>query len=484
MIHVNHALTPAHLGEKLSHFWDLSAQKIRLINEQYDTANGSPVFTVGGQYTTRGWTEWTQGFQYGSAILQFDATGDAYFLDLGRQKTIEVMAPHVSHIGVHDHGFNNVTTYGNLLRLMTEGKLPYNEPERNFYELALKISGAVQASRWTSIPSGAGTPAAGTPAGFIHSFNGPHSLFVDTIRSCRALVLSHSLGHVFRAEGDVIVGLLERAIQHMRATADYSVFYGKGRDSYDVRGRTAHESVFNVKDGNFRCPNSQQGYSGFTTWTRGLAWAMLGFTEQLEYIAILDDSELEPFGGRAVIESFLLEAARATCDFYLEHTPTNGIPYWDTGAPNLYRMGDYLDRPADPYNPFEPVDSSAAAIGAQGLLRLGRYLTEQEKTSSAGAESAQRYWQAGLTVLNTLLEEPYLSTHSTHQGLLLHSIYHRPNGWDYVPEGSPIPYGESSMWGDYHLREVALYVQRISNGEPYYAFFNCLSRNRTPPAAP
>ena len=28
-----------------------------------------------------------------------------------------VMAPHVSHVGVHDHGFNNVSTYGNLLRL-------------------------------------------------------------------------------------------------------------------------------------------------------------------------------------------------------------------------------------------------------------------------------------------------------------------------------------------------------------------------------
>ena len=31
------------------------------------------------------------------------------------------MAPHVTHVGVHDHGFNNVSTYGNLLRLMNEG---------------------------------------------------------------------------------------------------------------------------------------------------------------------------------------------------------------------------------------------------------------------------------------------------------------------------------------------------------------------------
>jgi hypothetical protein len=43
-----------------------------------------------------------------------------------------------------------------------------------------------------------------------------------------------------------------------------------------------------------------------------------------------------------------------------------------------------------------------------------------------------------------------------------------------VPEDSKIANGESSMWGDYHIREVALYVQKIINNEPYYAFFNCL----------
>lgn len=474
MIQINSILKPTDFTQKLAQFWALSAQKIRSIDEQYDPSKGSPVFTVQGKYTTRGWTEWTQGFQYGSAILQFDATGEDYFLETGRQQTVAHMAPHVSHIGVHDHGFNNVSTYGNLLRLMREGKIPFNEHEANFYELALKISGAVQASRWTVIRSKADGPVPTNRAGFIHSFNGPHSLFVDTIRSCRALVLSHSLGHVFQAENDARINLLDRAIQHIRATAEYSVFYGEGRDSYDVWGRTAHECVFNTKDGNYRCPNSQQGYSGFTTWTRGLAWAMCGFPEQLEYLATLSTgtpahTDLESLGGWAAIEAVLLKAARATCDFYIEHTPTDGIPYWDTGAPNLHRLGDYLTRPADPFNNFEPVDSTAAAIGAQGLLRLGRYLTEKGET-----EPGERYWQAGLTVFNRLLEEPYLSTDPDHQGLLLHSIYHRPNGWDYVPQGSQIPYGESSMWGDYHLRELALYVQRLSNAERYYTFFNCL----------
>ncbi|MEO6188768.1 MAG: glycosyl hydrolase [Ginsengibacter sp.] len=453
---VNDSLKSSDLNSKLKKFWEISAQKIDLIDKNYDSQKGSPVFTVDGKYTTRGWTEWTQGFLYGSMILQFDATGENSFLEKGRKNVVEVMAPHVSHVGVHDHGFNNVSTYGNLLRLINEGKIEAGEWERNFYAIALKLSGAVQASRWTNFKDG----------GFIYSFNGAHSLFVDTIRSCRSLILSHSLGHVLQAEGDKKINLLTRAIQHLKATADYSIFYGEGRDIYDTRGRTAHESIFNVIDGNFRCPNSQQGYSGFTTWTRGLAWAMCGFAEQLEWFETIDDPALGTSSEKEIVLSWMLKAAKATCDFYIENTPINGIPFWDTGAPGLQQIENYLEKPADPYNSFEPLDSSAAAIASQGLLRLGNYLKRK------GDESANRYWQAGLTVCNTLFDNPYLSTDSNHQGLILHSIYHRPNGWDYIPKGSQIPNGESSMWGDYHAREVAVYLQRMINNETYHTFFN------------
>lgn len=201
----------------------------------------------------------------------------------------------------------------------------------------------------------------------------------------------HVLNHVLMGEGDKPISLLGRAIQHLATKARYNIFYGKGRDHYDLRGRTAHEAIFICNDGAFRCPNSQQGFSGFTTWTRGLAWAMVGYPEELEFLATLSDAELESFGGRASIESTWRKAAQAVCDFYLENTPTGGIPYWDTGAPNLRRLGNYLERPAEPQNDWEPVDSSAAAIGAQGLLRLGRYL-QQQGDVAAGT----RYFQAGL----------------------------------------------------------------------------------------
>ncbi len=442
MVDLSTVPIPSALLPKLHRLFELSALKIHAIESGWRPEAGSPVFTASGKYTSRGWTEWTQGFQFGSAILQFDATGDEAFLEIGRDRTVALMAPHVSHTGVHDHGFNNVSTYGNLLRLMNEGRIPEDRWQRRFYEMALKVSGAVQAARWSATADG---------GGYIYSFNGPHSLFVDTIRTLRALSVAHALGHALMGENDRKISLLDRVAQHARATARYAIWYGEGRDAYDVRGRTAHESIFNTNDGNYRCPNSQQGYSPFSTWTRGLAWAMCGFAEQLEWFDTLE--------GHQETIAVMEKAARATCDFYLENTPPDGIPYWDTGAPGLAALGDWRSRPADPFNPHEPVDSSAAAIGAQGLLRLGRRLKED------------RYWRGGMKVMDTLLSEPYLSTDPNHQGLILHSVYHRPNGWDAIPAGAKVPAGESSMWGDYHAREAALYLLRVIEGKPYLKFW-------------
>jgi unsaturated chondroitin disaccharide hydrolase len=453
---IDDQLSAASLAPALDRFWRLSGDKIDLILREYDPARGSPVFTVGGKYTTRGWTEWTEGFHYGSAFLQFDATGEKRFADSAQKLTVDRMASHVSHVGVHDHGFNNLSTYGNWLRLQREGRLPASHVD--FCELALKISGAVQAARWSKIHGG---------GGFIYSFNGPHSLFIDTIRSARVVMVAHALGHRLMGENDAAHSLLERGLQHIDATAKYSVFYGEGRDRYDEPGRTAHESIFNPNDGRYRCPNSQQGYSGFTTWTRGLAWAMVGFAEELEFLDTMPEAALLAFGGKANLRAMMLKAARATCDWFIANTALDGIPYWDGGAPHLGKLGDWRARAAEPFNDHEPVDSSAAAIGAQGLLRLGRYLGE---TTIDG----KKYWQAGLTTMRTLLSDAYLGIAPTHHGLLLHTVYHRPNGWDHIPAGRKIPCGEACMWGDYHLREAALHLQRVIRGEKYYTFFGCL----------
>jgi hypothetical protein len=160
------------------------------------------------------------------------------------------------------------------------------------------------------------------------------------------------------------------------------------------------------------------------------------------------------------VKKLFQRAAEAASDFYIANSAKDGIPFWDTGAPGLAGLGDWREQNADPYNEHEPVDSSAAVIAAQGFLRLGRLLNRD------------RYTRAGLTIAAAAFDEPYLSTDAGHQGLLLHSVYHRPNGWDYIPPGRKIPCGESCMWGDYHARELALYLLRLHRQQPYLTFWS------------
>lgn len=431
---------------RLDNFFALAAAKVRRLAERWRPEDGAPVFTVEGRYTARGWTEWTQGFQFGAPLLLFDATGDTDLWRMGRDATLRQMAPHLTHTGVHDHGFNNISTYGVLRRLALEGRAEESPDALELYALALKVSGAVQAARWTALEDG---------TGFIHSFNGPHSLFSDTIRSCRSLMVAHALGHVLMGEHDERHSLRTRCMQHIANTARYNVYYGKGRDAYDEPGRVVHESIFNTTDGRYRCPSTQQGYSPFSTWTRGLAWIMLGAAEQLEALRRLPDAQ-----DTQEMESTLREMATVTSEFYIANTTRDGIPFWDTGAPGLVHLGDWRAEDSRPDNPHEPVDSSAAAIAAQALLRLGRLL------------DSRRFTQAGLTVLETLLSPPYLSEDPQHEGLVLHAVYHRPNGWDHMPPGSTVPMGESCQWGDYHTLEAAVLAQRMARGG-WFSFMDC-----------
>ncbi len=465
---IDNTITPKTLQKQMTEVLSLAAKKAHLLDKSWDTANGTPVFTVEGKYTTRGWTEWTQGFQYGCAILAYDATGERDLIELGRKNTVDKMAPHVTHVGVHDHGFNNLSTYGNLRRLMREGRLPHNDWELAFYDMAIKASGAVQAARWSGVPVAKPSAALAntTGLGYIYSFNGPHSLFVDTMRTCRILGVAWQLGHKLMHENDRAADLLKRSVLHGLCTSQYIIFHGDSSHTYDVRGRTSHEAIFNRNDGNFRCRSTQQGYSPFSTWTRGLAWAMLGYAEELEFFATIDDNKFHGSTGlqKKDVINVYERAAIDTCDHYINDcSAADGITYWDDGAPGMAKLTDWKSRPADPFNDHEPVDSSASAIAAQGLLRLGKYL---------GEEKGKTYTQAGLVVARTLFGEPYVATDMNHQGLLLHSIYHRPNNWDHIPPARKVPCNESSLWGDYHLVELAVLLQRLADGKPYLKFFD------------
>jgi hypothetical protein len=234
------------------------------------------------------------------------------------------------------------------------------------------------------------------------------------------------------------------------------VFDG-GEHAYNPRVR-AHEGTFNP---NKPVPQPGDPAGVFAVLHVDAGWrAMLGFAEQFKFLA----SPTTPTSMRPAVAWLrrrpgeLRAGGPRDVDHYTSRRHRRGRHPVHDGAGPAAPEG-CRDRPADPFNDHEPVDSSAPRSRLSSCA------------SGATGEEGDRYTDAGLAVARTLLAPPYLSEDESHQGLLLHSVYHRPNGWDFVPSGRKVPCGESSMWGDYHLLELALLIRRMAGGK-YYTFFD------------
>ena len=123
---LNESLTAQQLEPAIERAVALATEKILRLEARWKTTDGAPVFTVQGRYTARNWTQWTQGFQYGCGLICFELNNDARLLEAAKRHIVEDMAEHLTHTGVHDHGFNNVSTYGHLRRLMLAGRIPFD----------------------------------------------------------------------------------------------------------------------------------------------------------------------------------------------------------------------------------------------------------------------------------------------------------------------------------------------------------------------
>jgi unsaturated chondroitin disaccharide hydrolase len=231
---------------------------------------------------------------------------------------------------------------------------------------------------------------------YIYSFHGPQSLFIDVMMNIRLLFRAHQLG----ADRE----LYRKAVTHARTTEKYLV-RKEGSRLVDGDGKVIHEGIFNPTRGEFRNLSTQQGYSPFTCWARGLAWAMYGFTDTYLYTG----------------DPFFLETAERCAAYYLKNTPDDGVPFWDYGAPAI---------------PDEPRDSSAAAIAACAFWKL---------KNIEGCDG-KLYRRAALSILSTLAGQDYLGKgDSAYEGILRHGVYHKPMNWGV---------DESVMWGEYFFMEA------------------------------
>jgi unsaturated chondroitin disaccharide hydrolase len=327
-----------------------------------------PMYTVGGRWKREGerWTNWCEGFFPGILWLLLKHTRDEQWRIQAEQYT-SALAPRKHDRTVHDLGFLFFSTYLRWYRLTGDPGL-----------------------RDVLIEAGRTLALRRQKGGYLASFVGDQSLFIDIMMNVGLVLWAAN------ETGDE--GLREIGLEHCRITAKYLV---------RPDGGTAHEGVFDTETGRFLRQSTHQGWSAESTWSRGLAWAIYGFT------AVHRLSGEEEF----------LDVARRCADCYLRRAPLGLVPPWD------------FDAPEDRHGLW---DSSAGAITGSGLWDLSEQVSHET--------DRDRYRGAALTILQTLCTDEFLARSvSEWEGILRHGVYHyhKQLGVD-----------ESTAWGDHFFVEA------------------------------
>ena len=338
-----------------------------------------PMYTQKGKWKHDGatWTHWCDGFLPGILWLfrRYEADRKGKNVDYWKVQAIRYSKPlevRKSDRDVHDLGFIFLSTYYRWYQVD-------RNPE---HEAVLIEAGKTLALRFRE------------KGQYLRSFVSEDSLFIDIMMN---------VGIIFYAAhetGDRT--LREIAMRHTLTTQRVLV---RGD------GSTAHEGLFDLETGEFLRQSTHQGYRGDSCWSRGLAWALYGFSSCYEY------SRNPRF----------LQTSEACADYFITHSPDNGVPPWDFNAPVESR---------------QQVDTSAAAIAAAGLLRLARLIQDPVK--------GHFYWTTAIHILRSLCDG-YLGKSKGWEGMLKGGVYHMEK---------ELGVNESVMWGDYFFTEALEHALR------------------------
>lgn len=328
----------------------------------------TPMYTVGGRWNREGerWTHWCEGFFPGILWLLHKSTGQAEWRGPAEELS-RALLPRRYDRTVHDLGFLFFSTYLRWYRLTGEAELR---------EVLLDAGRTLALRR--------------EKGGYLRSFVAPESLFIDIMMNVGIIQWTAN------ETGSAV--LREIALEHCRTTAQTIV---------RPDGSTAHEGLFDLDTGRFMRETTHQGFAPASAWTRGLTWALYGFTAMYRLSG-------EP--------EFLVVAQRCA-DYYVRRAAATGmVPWWDFDIP--------VDGP-------RLWDSSAGAIAASGLWDLAEAVPNEA--------DAERYRWAALQAIETLCSETFLpSAEPAWEGLLKHGVYHFHKG---------LGVDESVAWGDHFFVE-------------------------------
>lgn len=348
-----------------SRAWSIAADRLAALDGPATLPFGA---TGSSPYLRTGPYAWTSGFYAASLWRMYEHTREDVWLSRARAYTDRVL-PVAVWRGSHDLGF----MVGLPARLGLQADPSGARSEA--YARAILDASRSLSSRWNGRVQA------------IRSayYGGRWGLIIDSAMNA-PLLIEAGLVH----GGTEGRRLSTRGLEHMRTLA---------RTFIRSDGSTVHRQAFDPRTGRLLGPVYGQGLSTRSTWARGQAWAVAGFSRA--FLLTGDPG--------------MLDAARRTADLWTARVPGGCVPAWDL----------------DVTDPAAPRDSSAAAIAAEGLLTLASVDPDPAR--------AARHREHALLTLGTLVGAPWMT--DAGRGVLKRQAYNIPAD---AREGT-------YSWGDAYL---------------------------------
>jgi unsaturated chondroitin disaccharide hydrolase len=192
-------------------------------------------------------------------------------------------------------------------------------------------------------------------------------------------------------------------------------------DFVRTNGSTFELDNFNPMTGALLSQGTFAGYSNASTWARGQAWALYGFVQAYQ------TSDNPAF----------LTTAEKVANYFVGHLPKDDVPYWDFNAPVTRTT---------------PVDTSAAAIAADGLVML---------STVAGTALKTVYLQDAENILGSLSSSYLDRSSASGESVLL----------DGYPGGLNAK-NTALIYSDYYFTEALLRLQDVLDGKPGWLLYS------------
>jgi unsaturated chondroitin disaccharide hydrolase len=341
-------------AERQTDFMLMEIEKARsLQNSKTDDLLFPVALTPGGDLRLIRRSDWRSGFFPGVLWYLYEFTGDNKWMEKAKKMT-SLVEEEKWNAGTHDMGFKIYCSFGNGYRLTNDTS----------YRDIIVQSAKTNIKRFN--------PKVGCIRSWDHNRDKwDYPVIIDNMMNLELLFAATKLTGDHTYYNIAVAHANTTLKNHFRS--DYS---------------TWHVIDYDTLTGNVRKRNTHQGYSHESSWARGQAWGLYGYT-----MCYRETGKKE-----------YLDIAEKIADFILNHPalPKDKVPYWDFDAPGI---------------PDEPGDVSAAAITASALFELAEYSNKgREYKKNAGAI---------LKVLTEKYRAPYGTAHGF---LLLHSTGNKPSG--------------------------------------------------------